>query len=101
MSNLLVQNIKHTNGTTAMTLDSSGNAKIAGHVAQVIQATFSETSSIGSGSATTLINQTFTPKFSTSSSKLIAFATVTPSFVMMGLASFCWIMTFLPLGLMY
>jgi len=25
MSNLLVQNIKHTNGTTAMTVDSSGN----------------------------------------------------------------------------
>ena len=25
MSNLLVQNIKHTNGTTAMTIDSSGN----------------------------------------------------------------------------
>jgi hypothetical protein len=24
MSNLLVQNIKHTNGTTAMTVDSSG-----------------------------------------------------------------------------
>ena len=25
MSNLLVQNIKHTNGTTAQTIDSSGN----------------------------------------------------------------------------
>ena len=66
MSNLLVQNIKHTNGTTAQTIDSSGNTKIAGHVAQVIQATFSEQGSIGSGSATTLINQTFTPKFSDS-----------------------------------
>ena len=27
MSNLLVQNIKHTNGTTAMTVDSSGRVK--------------------------------------------------------------------------
>ena len=30
MSNLLVQNIKHTNGTTAQTIDSSGNTTVSG-----------------------------------------------------------------------
>ena len=30
MSNLLVENIKHTNGTTAQTIDSSGNTTVSG-----------------------------------------------------------------------
>ena len=34
MSNLLVQNIKHTNNTTAMTIDSSGNSTFSGEVEQ-------------------------------------------------------------------
>ena len=33
MSNLLVQNIKHTNGTTAQTVDSSGGVAVAGTLA--------------------------------------------------------------------
>ena len=33
MSNLLVQNIKHTNNTTAQTIDSSGGVSIAGTLA--------------------------------------------------------------------
>ena len=32
MSNLLVQNIKHTNGTTAQTIDSSGNTTLSGNL---------------------------------------------------------------------
>jgi len=34
MSNLLVQNIKHTNGTTAQTIDSSGNTTLSGKLTQ-------------------------------------------------------------------
>ena len=37
MSNLLVQNIKHTNGTTAATVDSSGVFASTGHVIQVVE----------------------------------------------------------------
>ena len=33
MSNLLVQNIKHTNNTTAMTVDTSGNVTTTGNTA--------------------------------------------------------------------
>ena len=32
MSNLLVENIKHTNGTTAQTIDSSGNTTVSGNL---------------------------------------------------------------------
>ena len=32
MSNLLVQNIKHTNGTTAQTIDSSGNTTVSQNI---------------------------------------------------------------------
>ena len=40
MSNLLVQNIKHTNGTTAQTIDSSGNTTLAGNVTLSTQPRF-------------------------------------------------------------
>ena len=36
MSNLLVQNIKHTNGTTAATIDTAGVFSSAGHVIQAV-----------------------------------------------------------------
>ena len=36
MSNLLVQNIKHTNGTTAATIDTAGVFSSAGHVIQIV-----------------------------------------------------------------
>ena len=34
MSNLLVQNIKHTNGTTVQTIDTSGNSTFSGEIEQ-------------------------------------------------------------------
>ena len=36
MSNILVQNIKHTNGTTAATIDTAGVFSSAGHVIQAV-----------------------------------------------------------------
>jgi hypothetical protein len=46
MSTLLVQNIKHTNGTTAATVNSSGVFASAGHVLQIVQATATDKVSI-------------------------------------------------------
>ena len=36
MSSILVQNIKHTNGTTAATIDTAGVFSSAGHVIQAV-----------------------------------------------------------------
>ena len=55
MSNLLVQNIKHTNGTSAMSLDSGGRVNIPGYIVQV-----STVSSLTDQSTTTTINNTST-----------------------------------------
>jgi|TARA_Y100001937_G_C6976842_1_gene265894 hypothetical protein len=69
MSNLLVQNIKHTNGTTAATVDSSGVFASTGHVIQVVQGSTTSASSfsIGTGAfSDTLVSATITPKFSSS-----------------------------------
>ena len=67
MSNLLVQNIKHTNGTTAATVNSSGVFASAGHVIQVVSATSTTRAAITSSSFTAFdLNCDITPKFSTS-----------------------------------
>ena len=52
MSNLLVQNIKHTNGTTAMTVDSSGRLLKPNVVAWFVNKTAVQTAS-GSGELVT------------------------------------------------
>jgi len=67
MSNLLVQNIKHTNGTTAATVSSSGVFASAGHVIQVVSSGFSsETATTSTSFVDTGHSVTITPKFSTS-----------------------------------
>tara|TARA_R100000742_G_C4253394_1_gene71507 strand:+ start:55 stop:567 length:513 start_codon:yes stop_codon:yes gene_type:complete len=68
MSTLLVQNIKHTNGTTAATVDSSGNVHRAGLILQVQSAQLVSGSqwSTTSTSYTDIHSVTITPKFSTS-----------------------------------
>ena len=67
MSTLLVQNIKHTNGTTAATVNSSGVFASAGHA---IQTVYSEYETYGSSTSTSAfsipVTATITPKFSTS-----------------------------------
>jgi len=71
MSNLLVQNIKHTNGTTAATVSSGGAFSSPGHVVQTVYHSFSDETVITSTSFTDCTGSsfTFTPKFA--SSKLI------------------------------
>ena len=74
MSNLLVQNIKHTNGTSALTVDSSGNLTASanvhytGGVIQVVSTTTTDTSSLASVNFLefTALATSITPKFSTS-----------------------------------
>ena len=66
-SELHVDAIKHSGGTSAMTINSSGSVNIAGNVLQTV---FVETSSqVNVNSSTyvdTNITATITPKFSTS-----------------------------------
>ena len=68
MSTLLVQNIKHTNGTTAATVDSSGNVHRAGLILQVQSAVLLASSQYSntSTSYTDIVSVTITPKFSSS-----------------------------------
>ena len=78
MSNLLVQNIKHTNGTTAASINTSGNLSITGHVLQVVSETIT-TQLNGSVSSAgdfidTGVTATITPKFS--SSKILVSFTI-------------------------
>ena len=47
MSNLLVQNIKHTNGTTAQTIDSSGNTTVSQILKTPARPAFSATTNNG------------------------------------------------------
>ena len=69
-----VETLQHTNGTTAATIDSSGNVKMAGHVVQYVEARrttyVSVTSSVYSNGSTHVevpeCRITFTPKFANS-----------------------------------
>jgi len=57
MSNLLVQNIKHTNGTTAQTIDSSGNTTVSQNIftpAIPVFWAYSSTASV-TGNATAIV----------------------------------------------
>ena len=73
-SELGVQTIQHTNGTDAITIDSSGNPKMSGHVVQHVEARrttgFDLSSGVFSTGSThvevTECRITFTPKFSDS-----------------------------------
>ena len=74
MSNLLVQNIKHTNGTNSLTIDSSGNLSASanvhysGGVIQLVSTTTSDTPTLASVNFLefTALSTSITPKFSTS-----------------------------------
>ena len=68
-SELHVDAIKHSGGTSALTIDSSGNVKISGHVVQVARTYTADASHINT-SSTSLVASGFqcsiTPKFSDS-----------------------------------
>ena len=74
MSNLLVQNIKHTNGTNSLTIDSSGNLSASanvhysGGVIQLVSTTTSDTPTLASVNFLefTALSTSITPKFSSS-----------------------------------
>ena len=74
MSNLLVQNIKHTNGTNSLTIDSSGNLSASanvhysGGVIQLVSNTSSDTPTLASVNFLefTALSTSITPKFSSS-----------------------------------
>ena len=66
-SELHVDAIKHSGGTSALTIDSSGNVHKAGFVIQVVQTAGSTgRQSYSSGSYFDLVTVSITPKFSTS-----------------------------------
>jgi len=73
MSNLLVQNIKHTNGTTAATINSSGVFTSAGHIIQVkyFQLTTNQTETISSANADQAISNFTVNITPTSTSSII------------------------------
>jgi hypothetical protein len=71
MSNLLVQNIKHTNGTTAATISTGGNVNMAGHVIQFVSQEDHNGTAVTQNQSTGFVDVTgfdlaITPKFSTS-----------------------------------
>jgi len=76
MSNLLVQNIKHTNGTTAQTIDSSGRVNIPGHVMQVVSNNTATQTSLASANFLeySALNTSITP--SSTSSKIVVALTI-------------------------
>ena len=66
MSNLLVQNIKHTNGTTAATVSSGGVFASAGHVIQVVEKVSTASTTFTSNSYADHDELAITPKLSSS-----------------------------------
>ena len=65
MSNLLVQNIKHTNGTSAMSLDSGGRVNIPGYIVQVSTVSdFTSSETTINNTSTSLVNVNVTRKIS-------------------------------------
>ena len=71
MSNLLVQNIKHTNGTTAATISTGGNVNMAGHIIQFVFNEDYTSTAVTQNQNTGFVDVTgfdldITPKFSSS-----------------------------------
>lgn len=66
MSKLRVQEIAHSNGTTAMTVHSSGNMHMPGLTIQTLQDTYDTATTISSATHTTILTVNITPKFNTS-----------------------------------
>ncbi len=78
-SELHVDAIKHSGGTSALTISSGGVVNIPGHVLQVVNSTYStQTSSSSSTFADTGLSATITP--SSSSSKILVIAQVSSCF---------------------
>ena len=71
MSNLLVQNIKHTNGTTAATVSSGGVFASAGHVIQVVEKVSTASNTFSANSYADHDELAITPKLSSSKMYLI------------------------------
>jgi hypothetical protein len=65
-SELHVDAIKHSGGTSAMTISSSGSVNIAGHVVQTLSEVLRNRTTSTSSSYTTVLTLNITPKFSTS-----------------------------------
>ena len=65
-SELHVDAIKHSGGTSALTIDSSGNVNIPGSVIQVLQGEVLTEISNSSSSYGSVVSQAITPKFSSS-----------------------------------
>ena len=66
-SELHVDSIKHSGGTSAMTINSSGNVHISGHVIQTqTSTTFTQIATNSTSYVTTGHSVSITPKFSTS-----------------------------------
>ena len=68
-SELHVDAIKHSGGTSALTIDSSGNVNMPGSVIQVVQTNFTASTTSVTGTTFTEItglNVSITPKFATS-----------------------------------
>ena len=76
-SELHVDAIKHSGGTSALTINSSGNVNIPGSIIQVVQGVKGDTGSFESTSFVDVpgVNVTITPKFNTS--KIMIYVTVT------------------------
>ena len=76
-SELHVDAIKHSGGTSALTINSSGNVNIPGSIIQVVQNVKGDDCSFESTSFVDLpsVNVTITPKFSTS--KIMIYVTLT------------------------
>ena len=73
-SELHVDSIKHSGGTSAMTIDSSGNVNIPNHIVQVVTHTYSTAFSWNSGGYHTATTISFTPKTSANKIHLIGTA---------------------------
>ena len=72
-SELHVDAIKHSGGTSALTIDSSGNVNIPGHVIQTQSSVITATTAHTTTTYTDSISATITPKLS--SSKIMVWAT--------------------------
>lgn len=65
-SELHVDAIKHSGGTSALTINSSGSVNIAGHVVQTLSEVLRNRTTSTSSSYTTVLTLNITPKFATS-----------------------------------
>lgn len=75
MSTVQVQNINHTNGTSAITIDSVGNVNIPGHVVQTVTQNFTTSVSTTSTSfVATAVSVSITP--TSASNKILILGSV-------------------------